>query len=315
MSRLRRLLAAMLGLLALMATACGGSGDGATVAPDQPAGPTRTVQHSMGNTEITGTPQRVVVLDTGELDSVLALGVKPVGAVRADEATGPQAYLSDRATGIKPAGTVNQPNLEAIAALQPDLILSNKVRHEELYDEFKSIAPTVFAESVGQSWKRNFRVAAQALGKSDQAERILADYRRKAQQVGQRFGDPTQIEVSMVRFMSDAIRLYGEGSFIGTILADAGFARPQIARTDETFVEISQEQLSRADGDVLFHAAYGPDGGTQMSQLTAGPLWQRLGAVTRGDSHQVSDDLWYLGIGPIAADRVLDDLATYVPHS
>jgi iron complex transport system substrate-binding protein len=42
----------------------------------------------MGSTEITGNPKRVVVLDTGELDSVLALGVTPVGAVRADATTG-----------------------------------------------------------------------------------------------------------------------------------------------------------------------------------------------------------------------------------
>jgi iron complex transport system substrate-binding protein len=315
MSPRHRLLAAMLGLLALLATACGGSGGSAPGASDQQAGGTRTVAHAMGSTEITGTPQRVVVLDTGELDSVLALGVKPVGAVRADEATGPQAYLADRAKGITPVGTINQPNLEAIAALQPDLILSNKVRHEELYDEFSGIAPTVFAESVGEPWKTNFRLAGKALGKSDQAERILADYRRKAQQVGARFGDPARTEVSMVRFMSDGIRLYGEGSFIGTILADAGFARPQVARTDETFVEISREQLSRADGDLLFYAAYGQDGSSAMSELTAGPLWQRLGAVSRGDAHKVSDDLWYLGIGPIAADKVLDDLARYAPQS
>lgn len=315
MSSRHRLPAAMLGLLCLIATACGGSGDGAAGGPDQQAGSTRTVQHAMGSTEITGTPKRVVVLDTGELDSVLALGVKPVGAVRADEATGPQAYLADRAEGIKPVGTINQPNLEAIAALQPDLILSNKVRHEQLYDEFSAIAPTVFAESVGESWKANFRLAGKALGRSDQADRILADYRRKARQVGKRFGDPARIEVSMVRFMSDGIRLYGQGSFIGTILDDAGFARPPVARTDETFVEISREQLARADGDLLFYAAYGQDGGTAMSRLTAGPLWQRLGAVSRGDAHKVSDDLWYLGIGPIAADKVLDDLARYAPRS
>ncbi|MPZ67777.1 MAG: ABC transporter substrate-binding protein [Pseudonocardiaceae bacterium] len=313
-----RLLAAMSGLLVLMATACGGSGDGAgggaDGAADEAAGPTRSVQHAMGTTEISGTPQRVVVLDTGELDSVLALGVTPVGAVRADEATGPQAYLAEQAQGVERVGTIDQPNLEAIAALQPDLILSNKVRHEELYDKFSGIAPTVFAESVGKPWKDNFRLAGEALGKQDQAERILADYRRKAEQVGQRFNDPGRTEVSMVRFMSDGIRLYGEGSFIGTILDDAGFARPRIARTDETFVEVSREQLSRADGDLLFHAAYGQDGASAQGQLTAGPLWQRLGAVSRGDAHKVSDDLWYLGIGPIAADLVLDDLARYAPR-
>jgi len=41
-------------------------------------------------------------------------------------------------------------------------------------------------------------------------------------------------------------------------------------------------------------------------------LWQRLGAVSRGDAHAVSDDLWYLGIGPVATNQVLDELPRYV---
>ena len=39
----------------------------------------RTVTHARGTTELKEKPQRVVVLESGELDSVLALGMKPVG--------------------------------------------------------------------------------------------------------------------------------------------------------------------------------------------------------------------------------------------
>src|SRR5687768_2031480 len=43
----------------------------------------RPVEHAMGHSCVPEAPQRVVVLDTGELDSALAVGVKPVGAVSA----------------------------------------------------------------------------------------------------------------------------------------------------------------------------------------------------------------------------------------
>ncbi len=119
----------------------------------------------------------------------------------------------------------------------------------------------------------------------------------------------------MVRFMANGVRLYGQGSFIGTILADAGFARPQAARTEETFTLISPEQLSSADADLLFYAGYGEDGAEQQAELAAGPLWQLLGAVSGGNAHPVSDDLWYLGIGPLAANEVLDELARYAPRT
>lgn len=133
--------------------------------------------------------------------------------------------------------------------------------------------------------------------------------------MGRGFGAPGRTEVSTVRFMANGVRLYGTDSFIGTVLHDVGFARPGTARTDETFVQIGPEQLSAADGDLLFYAGYGQDGASTQTRLAAGPLRQRLGAVTRGDAHPVSDDLWYLGIGPLAANGVLDDLAGYASPS
>jgi iron complex transport system substrate-binding protein len=67
MSRRRPLRTVLAGLLVLAVSACGErpteTGEAA------PAGETRTVTHAMGTTEVTGTPGRVVVLDTGELDS------------------------------------------------------------------------------------------------------------------------------------------------------------------------------------------------------------------------------------------------------
>ena len=49
--------------------------------PSKPSGPTRSVTHAMGTTQVPDKPQRVVVLDTPELDAAITLGVKPVGTV------------------------------------------------------------------------------------------------------------------------------------------------------------------------------------------------------------------------------------------
>ncbi len=309
MQHARQLMAVACALAAIVISGCSDSdANPGSAGATRGDGTARIVEHAMGSTEITGKPQRVVVLDTGELDSVLALGITPVGAVRTDATSGPQPYLADRAQDVTMVGTNNQPNLEAIAALRPDLILSSKLRHEDLYDKFSAIAPTVFAETVGVAWKENFLLAGDALGELAKAQRILADYEQKAKQVGQQFGDPGALAVSMVRFYPSGIRLYAEGSFIGTILRDAGFARPQSQHVDKTFVEISPEQLSQADGDLIFYSEYGQG---NQDQLTAGQLWQRLDAVSSGRAHEVRDDLWYLGIGPIAADLVLDDMRGY----
>jgi iron complex transport system substrate-binding protein len=242
--------------------------------------------------------------------------VTPVGAVTADATGTFQSYLGERTEGIEVVGTINEPSLERIAALQPDLILSNKVRHEDIYQQLSAIAPTVFAERVGVAWRENFRLAGEALGKAGEADRILAEYRAKAGETGAHFGGPSQVSVSMVRFVGDQIRLYGPNSFIGTVLADAGFARPQVVeQVDKTFLEVSREQIGQADGDLLFYGAYGPEGADDQTSVTAGPLWQGIPAVAQGRAHEISDDLWYLGIGPLAANLVLDDLAGYAPQA
>ncbi|WP_030559755.1 ABC transporter substrate-binding protein, partial [Streptomyces exfoliatus] len=106
-------------------------------------------------------PKRVVVLDTAELDSALTLGVKPVGATHADVDSGFLSYLpEDQVAGIKDVGAMTTPNLESIAALKPDLILTSKVRHGDAYDELKKIAPTVMTENTGFTWKENFQTHA-----------------------------------------------------------------------------------------------------------------------------------------------------------
>lgn len=304
---MRRLLSVLAGLVLATSLAACGSSDGTAGSSAAPA--TRGVAHAMGTTEVPANPQRVVVLDTGELDSVLALGVTPVGAT-SPVANGPlPTYLTDRTAGVTNLGTQSDLNLEALAGLRPDLILSNKVRHEPIYPQLSAIAPTVFAERVGVAWRENLQVAARALGREAEAERILAEYRTKAKETGAKFAPGTTI--SMVRFTGGSVRLYGEGSFIGTILADAGLARPASQRVSTTFAEVSPEQIGQADGDLLFYASYGEAGGADEASVLGGPLWPAIPAVAQGRAHEVSDDLWYSGIGPIAADKVLDELGTH----
>lgn len=272
---------------------------------------TRTIQHALGTTEVPATPQRVVVLDTGELDTVLALGVKPVGAVEAIAGEGYQAYFGNLTEGITPVGTIAEPSLETIALLDPDLILSNKVRHEAIYEQLAQIAPTVFAERVGVVWKDNFKLHAAALGKAAEAEQMMQQYNQRVAALQAQLGDPAATEVSVVRFLPEHLRLYQRGSFIGTILDDIGFARPASQQaTDETWLEGNQERIGDLDGDKLFVTYYGDETAAVVDAFKADPLWSQLRAVQTNNVYDVADDHWMLGIGILAANKVLDDIET-----
>ncbi|MEV0147374.1 MULTISPECIES: iron-siderophore ABC transporter substrate-binding protein [unclassified Nonomuraea] len=303
--RLRLAVAALLPVLAL--AACGTS-----TAP-QEAGPTRTVKHAMGETKVPAQPKRVVVLDTDKLDTMVSLGLAPVGAAQAAQNQAWPKYLGSALSATKPVGTLQQLNLEAIMALKPDLILGSKFRQAAFYDKLSKIAPTVFTEKVGVTWKQNFLLDAEALGRKEKAAELLSAYEARAKQVGAKF---TSLKVSIVRFMPTEIRMYGPESFSGIVVGDAGVPRPEVqllaSQADKRFGKLSQENIAQADADAVFYSAYGDAAAKSQAAVTGGPLWKNLAAVKAGHAYNVDDEIWMLGIGVTAAGKILDDLDRYL---
>lgn len=311
MRRRTALIAAIAGLATAALTACGTSDPPAS---ETGSGKTHELKHAMGTTEIPVKPKRVVVLDTDKIDTVVSLGVTPVGAALPDEA-GLPTYLGDLSK-VKPVGNLSAPDMEAIDKLEPDLILGTKFRQEEFYDELSEIAATVFTEQVSTTWKENFLLDGEAIGKKDEAEDLLDDYEKRATKLGKSLDDPESIEVSIVRFMPDHIRLYGPDSFSGIVVADAGLGRPEKQRLedaeDKRFAELSAELIDEADGDVLFYCAYGEAAADAQAETIGGSLWKKMSAVESGDAHEIDDEIWMTGIGVTAANLILDDLEKYV---
>lgn len=306
--------AVLAGALAL--AACGSGAD-----PDPGAGKaagdggTHTVKTVMGEVKVPDDPQRVVVLDTGELDSAITLGVKPVGATHADVAGGFPGYLpKEKTEDIENVGNIAAPNLEKIAALKPDLILSSKVRDADRYDELSKIAPTVFTETTGYPWKENFLVHAEALGKEAEGKKVVADYARHAAEVVEALGGKEKAAattVSAARFIEGGdMRLYGRKSYIGTVLADAGVGRPAVVdKAEDGFAyEVSPEQVDQADADAVFYTSFGDAAKSGESKAVKSALWKNMKAVEAGRAFHVDDDLWFMGMGYTAAHQILDEL-------
>ncbi|MFD8975753.1 ABC transporter substrate-binding protein [Streptomyces sp. NPDC059593] len=267
----------------------------------------RTLTHALGTTELKAAPKRVVVLDVGELDNVVSLGIQPVGYAPSEGDDGIPAYLEKDAGTPKSVGTINNLNLEAIANLQPDLILGSQLRAADKYDELSKIAPTVFSIRPGFTWKENYLLNAAALDKTAEAKTKLSAYETKAKQLGADIG-PNKPTVSMVRYLPGKIRLYAKASFIGTILEDTGLPRPKNQQIDELAAEISPEKIDDADADWIFTGVYGDAKATKKDAAQANPLWKNLKAVKAGQAKDVPDETWYLGLGVTAANSVLDDL-------
>ncbi|WP_241492253.1 iron-siderophore ABC transporter substrate-binding protein [Microbacterium testaceum] len=274
----------------------------------------REVTHFGGVTSITAKPTRIAVVSTGQLDVLLALGTVPVAATRAENSGLVPQYLQDAfpdeaapLAAMADIGKRTEPDLEAIAQADPDLILINSTRGTELYDALSAIAPTVLTKGNGVNWKSDFLLIADALGQEGEARGILDSLQTDSATFAETHaaGEPT---VSFLQSTGDRTRIMGVPSFAGGIAEDLGLGRPASQQFDDTSQDISAEQIDLADADHVFYAGIGE--GTAF--IEDAPLWKTLGAVADGRAVAVDYDPWFTNAGPVAARLVQDEIVRAV---
>lgn len=304
--------------VALIVSCAGGIPQSLTRSPtpaNSPSGAVRTIDHAMGTTQVPETPERVVVIDSAALDAALALDVKPIGSTIFGELPD---YLGNQTQDIEIVGEVNQPNLESILQLQPDLILGTKVASERLYRPLSRIAPTVLTEGSGRSgdWKENFLLFAAALGKTERANQLIEEYQQRVSELRTQFNQThnesvEETQISVLTTGQGRVGFYTLNSFPGSVLQDIGFARPPAQTRPERWAAmVSREDLDSLDGDVIFliYSAQG-SGNLTVEEFTSDPIWSQLSAVQQGQVYQVDGEIWIAGRSIQAAHKILDDIA------
>ncbi|WP_424511352.1 ABC transporter substrate-binding protein [Scopulibacillus darangshiensis] len=291
---------------------CGKGTDQSKSESDKNTSDTYDIKHAMGKTKIGNDPKRIVSLTNESTEALLAMGIKPVGAVKSWEGDPWYKHIKDKMKGVKVVGEESQVNLEAIAKLHPDLIIGNKMRQEKIYPQLSKIAPTVFSETLRGDWKENFKLYAKAVGKEDKGKEVLQDYDNHVQTLHDKLGDKLNNKISLVRFMPSDIRIYHKDTFAGIILSQVGFKRPANQDKDDFAAQhLTKEMIPKMGGDYIFYFTYETGDGNASKaekEWTNDPLWKNLSAVKQGHAYQVSDAVWNTSGGVISANMVLDDL-------
>src|SRR5690606_36230670 len=139
-----------------------------------------SIRHAHGETTITEEPQRVVTVGYTDHDILLALGVVPVGLRNwfGDYPHGVWPWAQDALGEATPTKLTGELDFEAIAALDPDLILGLYVGlTEEEYTTLSQIAPTVAQSgdhaNYGTPWQEMTRTAGKAVGRAEEAEGLI----------------------------------------------------------------------------------------------------------------------------------------------
>lgn len=157
--------------------------------------------------------------------------------------------------GIAHVGTSTQPDFEAIASLNPDLILLPDYRAEQ-YEQLAAIAPTVIINVWSNSARERYRRIADAVGRLERFQELQSVYDFRLSEarnlVEKMIGDPSEVSVAIAEVRGDRFRVYKTYGAMSNVLDELGFSKPQIiADIDGERLDLSPEQVQLIDADFL----------------------------------------------------------------
>ncbi|MEJ2861809.1 ABC transporter substrate-binding protein [Actinomycetospora flava] len=305
---------ALLGLTACGTTEPAGGGAPPSAAP---AGGEVTLTDARGRQVTLPRPAtRVVTLEWNATEHVVSLGVMPVGAAdTAGYANWVKAAPLD--PSVRDVGVRGEPSVDAIAALQPDLVVATDELPEGAVTQMESFAPVVFvpggavADPIGQM-KRNTELIGRALGRDAEAtaqiqqfDARLAEGRTQlAGRAGQRF----VFADGYVEGGQVSIRPFTDGSLIGAVTTGLGLTNAWTEPGDATYGlgQTDVEGLTRVGDATFLYIVNDADGGDPFrNELGANAVWQSLPWVRTNQVDRLPDGIWVFG-GPVSMQRYVD---------
>lgn len=258
-------------------------------------------------------PQRIVALEFAFVEMLLQMGLVPVGMPE------PKRYKqwigvdAEALVEVVDVGTRQQPNLEAIALLKPDLIIGLDYRHLSLFDTLESIAPTLMMRyapgAEGKTQLEHTRDGFVALGELlHQQTKVAAEIERFNQQLSH---DRTALEPLHGRPVSVMHNL-GLGqmfwAYAGNSMA-AGLAQQldlkfwPAERPADGMQYVGVDQLiEQPDLRLVLIDFHTPDPARTLSD----PLWQLVPANQNGHLALIGPNIW--GFGGLASAAKLSTM-------
>lgn len=282
-------------------------------------GQARAIEHATGETVLVGQPGTIVALEWNLVENLLALGIQPAGVADAD---GYERWVDagpDLGDDVADVGTRQEPSLEAIASLEPDLILGVEFRHAPIEDQLSSIAPTLLfdpypSEDGPDQYERameTFRTVAKAVDRSERAQETLDDVNRRLEQARASIEDATQrgqeivLAQAYTHEASPVLRLFTDNALAMHLVERLGLQNAwQDGFQAYGFSTVSLEALEQVEHATFLYVAQ-PDDDPINQTYSEDPAWQNLTFVQEDRVHALGADVWLFG-GPLSAAKSAD---------
>ncbi|MEV8375059.1 iron-siderophore ABC transporter substrate-binding protein [Kribbella sp. NPDC056861] len=317
---MKRVTALAAAALALVLTACGSSENVTPEANSSSAAaqPVSVTDARNKKIDLKAPATKVVGLEWGVIENVITLGVMPVGVA---DVKGYTAWVSAEKldSSVKDVGTRGESSVDAIVALNPDLIITTTDESAATIAQLEKAAPVLVvrgadAKNAIPQMRKNFELIGQALGKSDQATTVLADFDKKIADGKQKIADAGKAGTAYT--MADgykegstiSIRMFTSGSLLGAVADELGMKNAWTAAGDPDYglAQTDIEGLTKLkDGEFLYIANKDDGGDVFGGDLAKNAIWKNLPFVKSGNVHRLADGIWMFG-GPKSTEQFID---------
>jgi iron complex transport system substrate-binding protein len=323
----RRTLAALLAVGAMTALAACGTTD----EPSEPAGDAGStaaggpvsITDDRGETvELDAPATRVVSLEWMQTEMLASLGVEPVGAADVAGYTSWVGTSVPLSTEPEDVGTRGEPSVEAIAGLEPDLIVGvTSSIPEGAMEQMARISPIALfdgadaADPLGYV-EDTFRDIATLVGAEDAADEVVAATEQTIADNAAAIAD-AGLEGAPVVFASPyaeganvTIRMHGPRSAFQAVATEMGLGSATEDPGDDAYglSYVDVEGLTALPADTRF-LYWGNDDEDDVVETTlaSNPVWQSLPFVQEGHVYRAGVGIWAYG-GPESLAAWSDDL-------
>ncbi|MBX9101863.1 siderophore ABC transporter substrate-binding protein [Streptococcus anginosus] len=270
-----------------------------------------TVKTANGDVKVPTNPKKIVTLDLGAADTIRALG-KESSIVGMPKKTLP-TYLKNLPSSIKNVGNMKEPDMEAIAALKPDLIIASG-RTAQYVKKLKEIAPTVLFQTDNKDYwsssKKNILSLASIFGEdgTKKAKSELAKLDKEIQTVVAANEKSNKNALAMM-LNEGAMSAFGAKSRFAFLYSTLKF-KPTDAKIKESRhgQEVSFESIKQINPDIIFvlnrTLAIGGDNSANKDLLN-NSLIQETNAAKNKTIVNLTSDLWYLSGGGLESTKLM----------
>lgn len=263
---------------------------------------------AVGSARAAASP-RVVALDFNYVEGLLALGIVPVGVA---DLQGYAAWVgvgAERLAQTRDVGTRQEPSLEVLLALQPDLIVGPAFRLSPQRRRLEQIAETLLLDAAAAeagdafgAMAESFLGLAAAVGRAEDGAAVLEELEAglRVEALGLAEAGLAGEGVMLAQFLpgSPHLRAFRADSLAGGVLARLGLANDWQGRAGAFgFDTVDVEALARSAGNWLLYVAAPRD--EAFLRLSGGPLWPAVPAVAAGRARALPPDTWFFG-GPLS---------------